>query len=62
MVICPDCGREVPEANYCENCAAYIKNINIINENTSIKYCINCGEKIQMTDNYCHNCGYNLKK
>ena len=22
MVVCPDCGKEVPEANFCKNCGA----------------------------------------
>lgn len=27
MVICPDCGKEVPKAKFCKNCGAYIENI-----------------------------------
>ena len=27
MVICPDCGKEVPKSKFCKNCGAYIENI-----------------------------------
>ena len=27
MVICPDCGREVPKDKFCKNCGAYLENI-----------------------------------
>jgi TM2 domain-containing membrane protein YozV/RNA polymerase subunit RPABC4/transcription elongation factor Spt4 len=27
MVLCPDCGRDVPKARFCKNCGAYIANI-----------------------------------
>ncbi|MBR4447270.1 zinc ribbon domain-containing protein [Methanobrevibacter sp.] len=27
MVICPDCGKEVPKDKFCKNCGAYIENI-----------------------------------
>ena len=32
MVICPDCGKEVPEAKFCKNCGAYIQNIKEVPE------------------------------
>lgn len=27
MIICPDCGKKVPEAKFCKNCGAYILNV-----------------------------------
>ena len=27
MVICPDCGKEVPKSKFCKNCGAYIENV-----------------------------------
>ena len=27
MVICPDCGKEVPKNKFCKNCGAYIENV-----------------------------------
>lgn len=27
MVICPDCGKEVPKDKFCKNCGAYIANV-----------------------------------
>ena len=27
MVLCPDCGKDVPKAKFCKNCGAYIANV-----------------------------------
>ena len=66
MVICPDCGREVPKAKFCKNCGAYIENIEepvqFENdspreaENTVIQNPPEVKDKIR----YCSNCGYEL--
>ena len=42
MVICPDCGKEVPAAKFCKNCGASLSNVNeetqVVNvEETSIE-------------------------
>ncbi|WP_405295335.1 hypothetical protein [Methanobrevibacter sp.] len=37
MVLCPDCGKDVPKAKFCKNCGAYISDIeevNVIEEQT----------------------------
>jgi TM2 domain-containing membrane protein YozV len=30
MVVCPECGKDVPEAKFCKNCGAYIADVNVI--------------------------------
>lgn len=32
MVVCPDCGKEVPDANFCKNCGAALPKVNEIVE------------------------------
>ena len=75
MVICPDCGREVPKAKFCKNCGAYIENIEEpvqIESNPAVPVGVaeepHEAEEIVMenppevTENirYCSNCGYKL--
>ena len=66
MVICPDCGKEVPKDKFCKNCGAYIQDIEEVkvieekdesevpkvNEETSVPVPVK-SNKI----NFCHNCG-----
>ncbi|MBR2665776.1 DUF4870 domain-containing protein [Methanobrevibacter sp.] len=77
MVICPDCGKEVPNDKFCKNCGAYLPKIEEISvESTSVEpniapesedvksgvnYCRNCGFKLEGDFKFCPNCGYNLK-
>ena len=76
MVICPDCGKEVPKDKFCKNCGAYLGNIQEIPKTTetlpevsvvngdaparNIKYCTNCGCRLGDDFKFCPNCGYNL--
>ena len=30
MVVCPECGKDVPEAKFCKNCGAYIADVKVI--------------------------------
>lgn len=32
MVVCPDCGKEVPDANFCKNCGASLPKVNEVIE------------------------------
>ena len=77
MVICPDCGKEVPNDKFCKNCGAYLPKIEEISvESTSVEpniapesedvksgvnYCRNCGFKLEGDFKFCPNCGCNLK-
>lgn len=73
MVICPDCGKEVPKEKFCKNCGAYLGNIKEIPEtvevlpaekevihNQNVKYCTNCGYKLSGDFKFCPNCGNNI--
>ena len=63
MVICPDCGKEVPKDKFCKNCGAYIENVEAapaveeieipeIGGQTSAPVAVGAGKV-----NFCHNCG-----
>lgn len=75
MVICPDCGKDVPEAKFCKNCGAYISNVKKVtvpvaeeslseeievNQKKPVKFCYNCGYKLPEEFKFCPNCGQNL--
>ena len=73
MVICPDCGKEVPKEKFCKNCGAYLGNIEEIPESAdviiaekevatsqNVKYCTNCGYKLSGDFKFCPNCGNNI--
>lgn len=73
MVICPDCGKEVPKEKFCKNCGAYLGNIKKIPETVevlpaekeviphqNVKYCSNCGYKLGSDFKFCPNCGNNI--
>lgn len=78
MVICPDCGKEVPENKFCKNCGAYLPKVENVtlpvetpnNEVVAVKeapvdkmnYCHQCGLKLMDDFRFCPNCGLNLKK
>ncbi len=61
MVICPDCGEQVPDAKYCKNCGAKLPEKNEIVEVeettptvTEEEISVNKGDNVK----YCRNCGY----
>lgn len=72
MIICPDCGNEVPQNKFCKNCGAYIANI----EKPHVKAIESdeveeiAGENVpavvereivpSQKFNYCYNCGFEL--
>ena len=62
MVICPDCGREVPKEKFCKNCGAYIADIEEINqipqETGEIKRGYDVPASSDSDIKFCHNCGY----
>jgi TM2 domain-containing membrane protein YozV/RNA polymerase subunit RPABC4/transcription elongation factor Spt4 len=75
MVICPDCGREVPKAKFCKNCGAYIENIrepvqiedspavpvDIVEESRDAEeIVIENPPELTKKVRYCSNCGYEL--
>lgn len=76
MVICPDCGKEVPKNKFCKNCGAYISNIdepvkieskpivegNALNAENQDKSasCFNCGHELSCDFHFCPNCGQDL--
>ena len=37
MVICPDCGKEVPKNKFCKNCGAYIANVEEVKPIETVK-------------------------
>lgn len=70
MVICPDCGKEVPKAKFCKNCGAYIENIDepvqieatpeVLIEDSVKEPVVENPPQIQENIKYCSNCGYKL--
>ena len=70
MVICPDCGKDVPKEKFCKNCGAYIANVEEVKpvEEIESETLIESAEMdeakpvpvpVQQDDkvNFCHNCG-----
>ena len=64
MVICPDCGTEVPDAKFCKNCGASLPQTN---ENVNVEERVPVvieGDESQKSSQdapkFCHNCGYEL--
>ena len=61
-IICPYCNEEIPkDSKVCEYCCEEI-NDNNIDSNTSIdekesKFCVNCGEKVDISVEKCEYCG-----
>ncbi len=70
MVICPDCGKEVPKERFCKNCGAYLANIkeakpavgNNLPSNESNQ--IPTGNEVVVSPKsgvkFCHNCGNSI--
>lgn len=107
MVICPDCGNEVPDAKFCKNCGAKLPEKNEVEDvdsgvavpieteetdstvvketieveedevtdssveeeeveeipekKVNVKFCHNCGYKLEGNFRFCPNCGYDLE-
>ena len=60
MVICPECGKDVREAKFCQNCGAKLPQPSHeisaeVVKNT--KFCQNCGKKIAIGSEVCPYCG-----
>lgn len=67
MVICPDCGKEVPDAKFCKNCGSRLPEViqSVRTEENDVIEPKNAGpvdsEDIEIkTVKYCHNCGFEL--
>jgi TM2 domain-containing membrane protein YozV len=60
MVICPDCGKDVPESKFCKNCGAYIKDVKPIEKIDVIGFCSDCGSEIEAGNKFCPNCGASI--
>lgn len=69
MVICPDCGREVPEDKFCKNCGAFLPKIEEAQpieavEDNSLQTNLPANvEEVNVSSqrfNYCVNCGFKL--
>lgn len=74
MVICPDCGMEVPDAKFCKNCGAKLpEDTQVVEEDvpveeaqaeessSKVKFCHNCGYELEGEFKFCPNCGYDLE-
>lgn len=67
MVICPDCGRDVPDAKFCKNCGSRLPEQTVIDENfsddeiyveaTEVK-----DEEVNSDSNrkFCYSCGHQI--
>ncbi|WP_407377150.1 double zinc ribbon domain-containing protein [Methanobrevibacter sp.] len=88
MVICPDCGMEVPDAKFCKNCGAQLPEVveedvpveveetvpvnvkdtipveatTVEESSDKVKFCRNCGYKLEGEFKFCPNCGYDLEQ
>ena len=61
MVICPDCGKDVPESKFCKNCGAYIKDVKSPAEpNDKFGFCSNCGHELDGEYSFCPECGADI--
>jgi uncharacterized membrane protein YvbJ len=67
MVICPDCGTEVPDAKFCKNCGASLPQTNEdVNVEERVPVVIENNEEdasqkgSQNAPKFCHNCGFEL--
>lgn len=74
MVICPDCGKEVPKSKFCKNCGAYIENIEEpVQIESDLTVPVIEDSSVEVEENpvqnppeviknvkYCFNCGYEL--
>lgn len=60
MVICPDCGKNVPESKFCKNCGAYIQNVKAVEKSEVLGFCANCGSEIEQGNKFCPGCGESI--
>ena len=61
MVICPDCGNDVPESKFCKNCGAYIKDVKPNSQpQGKTRFCSNCGHEIDGDYRFCPECGADI--
>lgn len=65
MVICPECGEDVKEAKFCQNCGAALPEVTDdipaeVVKNT--KFCQNCGTEVDASANACPQCGFQFVK
>ena len=71
MVICPDCGKEVPKDKFCKNCGAYIANVEEVKSVESMKTETLLDSAVSQDAkpvparqvdkvNFCYNCGAEL--
>ena len=76
MVICPDCGKEVPKEKFCKNCGAYLVDVEedkltlhteekpelpqVDAQNKKFKFCYNCGAELAGDFKFCPECGQDL--
>ena len=61
MVICPDCGKDVPESKFCKNCGAYIKDVKSPAEpSDKFGFCSNCGHELDGEYSFCPECGADI--
>ena len=58
MVICPECGEDVTEANFCKNCGAKLPEIKEEVPDKETKFCQNCGTEVDADANECPSCGF----
>lgn len=57
MIICPKCGNEVNEDDFCSKCGSSLK-INTSRKN--VRFCPTCGFGNTTRDNFCQKCGASL--
>lgn len=60
MVVCPDCGKDVPESKFCKNCGAYIKDVRSVAESEDLAFCTNCGGEVEKGNKFCPECGISI--
>lgn len=61
MVICPDCGKDVPESKFCKNCGAYIKDVESpAEQNGKFGFCSKCGNELDGDYSFCPECGEDI--
>ncbi len=69
MVICPDCGKEVPNAKFCKNCGSRLPEVSEVVQpeeeiNVESRAVQDDGEVIEANvikkPHYCYNCGFEL--
>ena len=61
MVICPDCGKDVPESKFCKNCGAYIEDVKSNSQpQAKARFCAICGNEIDGDYSFCPECGADI--